>query len=68
AADPAVDPAGGEPAVREASPTPDGGPGRPERRTLGPIGDPVDPAPLEAAPAADDQPAVRRVGPKRRQG
>lgn len=62
-------PIGGEPAVRETSPPPPGDiAGRPPRRTLGPIGDPLDATPEEADPASDGPPAVRRVGPERRQG
>lgn len=62
-------PISGEPAVRETSPPPPGDiAGRPPRRTLGPIGDPLDATPEEADPASDGPPAVRRVGPERRQG
>jgi len=62
-------PPSGERAVRESSPPPPGDiAGRPPRRTLGPIGDPLDITPEEADPATDAPPAVRRVGPERRQG
>ena len=65
------EPIASEPAVSETSPTPslrDGDdPPRPKRRTVGPIGDPLDvPAPGDD-PVTDEQPAVRRVGPERRQ-
>jgi F0F1-type ATP synthase membrane subunit b/b' len=41
----------------------------PQRKTLGPIGDPLDIPPQNASePGTDEQPAVRRVGPERRQG
>lgn len=61
--------AGGERAMRERAPTPPaGGAGKPARRTLGPIGDPLDVPPVQADPPVEDGPAVRRVGPERRQG
>lgn len=41
--------------------------GQPKRKTLGPIGDPLD-IPPQNASDTDEQPAVRRVGPERRQG
>jgi DivIVA domain-containing protein len=40
----------------------------PQRRTVGPIGDPLDMPPKGAEPTGDEEPAVRRVGPERRQG
>jgi len=64
----APQPTEGEPWVREISPTPPGdGAAKPPRRTLGPIGDPFDVPHQDAAPASEP-PAVRRVGPGRRQG
>ncbi len=63
------EPAGGERTARESSPPqPAEGAGKPARRTLGPIGDPLDVPPQQGEPAAEDEPAVRRVGPERRQG
>ena len=41
----------------------------PKRRTVGPIGDPLDAPPQNPSDTeTDEQPAVRRVGPERRQG
>jgi cell division septum initiation protein DivIVA len=51
------------PPRQQAPPT-----GPPKRRTVGPIGDPLDIPPQNPAEATDEQPAVRRVGPERRQG
>jgi DivIVA domain-containing protein len=43
--------------------------GPPQRKTVGPIGDPLDIPPENPSETdTDDQPAVRRVGPERRQG
>ena len=42
---------------------------QPQRRTVGPIGDPLDVPPENPSETdTDEQPAVRRVGPERRQG
>jgi len=44
------------------------GGGAAPRRTIGPIGDPLDIPPKGSEPGDDEEPAVRRVGPERRQG
>lgn len=65
----AQEPEVGEPGVLEPPPAQqEDGAGPPERRTLDPIGDPLDLAPEDSDPTTEDRPAVRRVRPKRRHG